>query len=129
YMERPAELHLVVAKKILRYLKGTIGFGVWYKKMNEEAELQGWTDSDYACDMDDRKNSTSGYIFAYGAGPITWSSKKQAIVTLSTTEAEFVAGASCARQAVWLRRIPDQLGKAQSNGTMIWCDNNSSIKL
>ncbi|MCI54868.1 hypothetical protein A2U01_0076118, partial [Trifolium medium] len=61
--------------------------------MNEVAELQGWTDSDYAGDLDDREN-TSGYIFAYGTGPISWSLKKQAIVTLSTTEAEFVAAAS-----------------------------------
>ncbi|CAJ2634874.1 unnamed protein product [Trifolium pratense] len=73
YMESPTELHLATAE---RYLKDTIGIGVWYKKMNKEAELQGWTDSDYACDLDDMKNSTSGYIFAYGAGPISWSSKK-----------------------------------------------------
>ncbi|MCH91048.1 hypothetical protein A2U01_0011972 [Trifolium medium] len=123
YMERPTELHLAAAKRILRYLKSTIGFGVWYKEMNEEAELQGWIDSDYTGDLDDRK-STSEYIFSYGTGPISWSPKKQAIVTLSTIEVEFLAAASCACQAVWLRRIIDQLGKAQFNGTVIWCDNN-----
>ncbi|MCI05030.1 hypothetical protein A2U01_0026079, partial [Trifolium medium] len=74
---------------------GTIGLGVWYKKVNGRIELQGWTDSDYAGDLDDRK-STSGYVFAYGYGPISWPSKKQAIVTLSTIEAEFVVATSCA---------------------------------
>jgi hypothetical protein len=60
---------------------------------------------------------------------VSWSSKKQAIVTLSTTEAEFVAAASCACQAVWLGRILEQLKQAQMNGTVIFCDNTSSIKL
>ncbi|KAK2363323.1 secreted RxLR effector protein [Trifolium repens] len=128
YMDKPTELHLAAAKRVLRYLKGTIGFGVWYKKENERIDLQGWTDSDYAGDLDDRK-STSGYVFTYGSGPISWSSKKQAIVTLSTTEAEFVAAASCACQAIWLKRILDQISKNQSNGVVIWCDNSSSVKL
>jgi hypothetical protein len=128
YMDRPTELHLAAAKRVLRYLKGTIGFGVLYKKENDGVKLQGWTDSDYAGDLDDRK-STSGYVFTYGSGPISWSSKKQAIVTLSTTEAEFVAAASCACQAIWLRRILDQISNSQSNGIVIWCDNSSSVKL
>lgn len=128
YMDRPTELHLAAAKRVLRYLKGTMEFGVWYKKQNGRVNLQGWTDSDYAGDLDDRK-STSGYVFTFGSGPISWSSKKQAIVTLSTTEAEFVAAASCACQAVWLKRILDQLGKPQDSGVVIWCDNSSSVKL
>jgi hypothetical protein len=90
--------------------------------------LHGWSDSDYAGDLDDRK-STTGYVFMYGNGVVSWSSKKQAIVTLSTTEAEFVAAASCACQAVWLGRILEQLKQAQMNGTVIFCDNTSSIKL
>jgi hypothetical protein len=58
-------------------------------------QLYGWTDSDYVGDLDDRK-STSGYVFKVGSGVISWSSKKQPIITLSTIEAEFVAAASCA---------------------------------
>ncbi|CAJ2635972.1 unnamed protein product [Trifolium pratense] len=128
YMDRPTELHLAAVKRILRYLKGTINLGILYQRNQGELKLQGWTDSDYAGDLDDRK-STSGYVFMYGNGPISWSSKKQAIVTLSTTEAEFVAAASSACQAVWLRRILDQLGQAQVGETVILCDNSSSIKL
>ncbi|MCI23952.1 copia-type polyprotein [Trifolium medium] len=90
-------------------------------------KLVGWSDSDYASDLDDRK-STYGYVFMLGSSSISWSSKKQAIVTLSTTEAEFVAAASCACQGIWLRRILEQLGQAQKC-TVINCDNSSSIKL
>ncbi|PNX56574.1 hypothetical protein L195_g049950 [Trifolium pratense] len=65
----------------------------------------------------------------YGNGAISWSSKKQAIVTLSTTEVEYVAAASCACQGVWLRRILEQLKQTHMTGTTILCDNTSSIKL
>jgi hypothetical protein len=90
--------------------------------------LQGWTDSDYAGDSDDRK-STSGYVFKLGTGAISWCSKKQPIVTLSTTEAEFVAAASCSCQGVWLRNVLKHLNVNQMKCTVIWCDNSSSIKL
>ncbi|PNX58558.1 copia-type polyprotein, partial [Trifolium pratense] len=79
-------------------------------------------------DIDDRK-STSGYVYMYGNGAISWSSKKQAIVTLSTTKAEYVAAASCACQGIWLRRILEQLKQTHMTGTTILCDNTSSIKL
>ncbi|MCI37770.1 hypothetical protein A2U01_0058996, partial [Trifolium medium] len=98
YMERPTEIHLAAAKRVLRYLQGTISFGILYTR-GGDCELEGWSDSDYAGDIDDRK-STSGYVFMYGTGAVSRSSKKQAIVTLSTTEAEFVAAASCACQGV-----------------------------
>ncbi|XP_060174266.1 secreted RxLR effector protein 161-like [Lycium barbarum] len=103
YMEDPKEIHLLVAKRILRYLKGTMEFGLFYK-MGDKSSLIGFTDSDFAGDPDDRK-STSGFVFMVGSAAILWSSKKQPIVTLSTTEAEYVAANSCACQAIWLRRI------------------------
>ncbi|MCH82858.1 copia-type polyprotein [Trifolium medium] len=109
YMERPTEMHVAVVKRILRYLKGTLNFGILYKyKADIELIMQGWSDSDYAGDHDDRK-STSGYVFTMGESAISWSSKKQPIVTLSTTEAEFVSAASCACQCIWLRNILDHL--------------------
>jgi hypothetical protein len=88
----------------------------------------GFTDSDYAGDQDDRK-STSGYVFMLGTGAVSWSSKKQPIVTLSTTEAEFVAATSCACQAIWLRRILEEIQFKQQGATSIYCDNSSTIKL
>lgn len=91
-------------------------------------ELEGWSDSDYTGDLDDRK-STSGYVYKFGSGAISWSSKKQAIVTLSTTEAEFVVASSCACQGIWLRKILHHLYQTQRSCTKIYCDNSSSIKL
>jgi hypothetical protein len=64
-----------------------------------------------------------------GTGAVSWSSKKQPVVTLSTTEAEFIAAASCACQGVWLRRILEKLGHVQGMCTTIYCDNSSAIKL
>ncbi|CAM8981023.1 unnamed protein product [Rhodiola kirilowii] len=126
-MEFPAEQHMLAAKKILRYLKGTIDYGIFYKR-GKVSKLIGFTDSDYAGDVNDRK-STSGFVFMMGSGAVSWSSKKQQIVSLSTTEAEFIAGASCACQAVWLRRILGELKFPQVEATAIYCDNNSAIKL
>lgn len=85
-------------------------------------------DSDYAGDIEDRK-STSGYVFLLISGAVAWSSKKQPVVTLSTTEAEFIAAASCACQGVWMRRILEKLGHGQSKCIVIFCDNKSAIKL
>ncbi|MCI04240.1 copia-type polyprotein, partial [Trifolium medium] len=129
YMERPTEIHLAVVKRILRYLKGTLNLGILYKcKKGTELIMQGWSDSDYAGDHDDRK-STSGYVFTMGESAICWSSKKQPIVTLSTTEAEFVSATSCVCQCLWLKNILDHLLIKQIECTVINCDNISSIKL
>lgn len=126
YMSKPTELHMQVAKRILRYLKGTINYGIFYKKGGEE-KLLGFTDSDYAGDEDDSK-STSGYIFKMNSGAVSWMSKKQPIVTLSTTEAEFVAAAASACQAIWMRRVLRNLSYDQEGCTTIMCDNSSTIK-
>jgi hypothetical protein len=127
YMECPTELHLQVAKRVFRYLKGTVSFGVFYKKGGFEG-LNVYFDSDYAGDVKDRK-STSGYVFMLSAEAVSWSLKKQPIVTLSTTKAEFIAVASYACQAIWLRRILQQLGHNQEGFTTIHYDNSSAIKL
>ncbi|PRQ17740.1 putative RNA-directed DNA polymerase [Rosa chinensis] len=127
FMSSPTELHMQAAKRVLRYLKGTINLGVLYRRNGEE-KLEAFTDSDYAGDVDDRK-STSGYIFMFSDGAVSWSSKKQPVVTLSTTEAEFIAAAYCACQGVWMRRIFKRLGHTQRGCTTVYCDNSSTIKL
>lgn len=127
YMENPTEMHLQATKRILRYIKGTIGFGVLYKKEGNQ-ELLGYTNSDYAGDQNDRK-STSGYVFLMSSGAVSWSSKKQPVVTLSTTEAEFISATHCACQAVWLKRILKELRHDTCKPTVIYCDSVSAIKL
>ncbi|GLU09096.1 hypothetical protein SLE2022_259720 [Rubroshorea leprosula] len=127
YMESPKEMHLLAAKRILRYLKGTVEYGLFYKK-GEKSDMFGFTNSDFARDVDDRK-STSGYVFMMGTAAVSWSSRKQPIVTLSTTEVEFVAATSCACQAIWLLRILEECHFKQKEPLIIFCDNNSTIKL
>ncbi|KAJ8650452.1 hypothetical protein MRB53_003475 [Persea americana] len=127
YMAKPMEIHLQAAKRALRYLKGTVNYGIHYKK-GGDGELLAFTDSDYAGNMDDRK-STSGYMFLMSSSAVSWCSKKQPIVTLSTTEAEFVAAAVCACQGVWMKRILKELGHSDGGCTTVMCDNSSTIKL
>jgi len=127
YMENPTELHLQVAKRVLRYLKGTLDFGIFYNK-GRNNDLVAYTDSDYAGDLGDRK-STSGYVFLLSSGTISWLSKKQPVVSLSTTEAEFIVAASYACQIVWLKRVLEKLGLNQDKTTIIHCDSSSAIKL
>jgi hypothetical protein len=128
FMDRPTELHHAAVKRIMRYVQGTLSFGVMYKCSKKKLNLIGWSDSDYAGDLDDRK-STTGYLFKFGSSAVSWSSKKQPIVTLSTTEAEYVAAVAGACQAVWLRNVLAYLHQKQDECTIIFCDNSSTIKL
>ena len=85
-METPDQSHLYAAKRILRYIKGTVDDGL-FNKPTDNFSLVGYSDSDWGRDLDERK-STTGFTFFMGDTAFTWSSKKQAIVTLSTCEAE-----------------------------------------
>lgn len=127
YIKNPNKQHLLVAKRILRYVQGTQEFGIRYKHEGKK-QLVGYVDSDYAGDSDDRK-STSGYVYMLGGGAVSWASKKQPIVTLSTTEAEYVSAAYGACQGVWLKNVLDEIGYIQEEGTILFCDNSSTIKL
>ncbi|RDX78925.1 hypothetical protein CR513_40720, partial [Mucuna pruriens] len=103
FMEAPTSTHMKAAKRILRYLKGTLDFGLFYSSSNE-FKLMRFCDSDFVGDVDDRQ-STTGFVFFMGGCAFTWNSKKQVIVTLSTCEAEYLATTSCTYQAIWLRRL------------------------
>ena len=127
FMERPKEAHWQAAKRILRYVKGTKRYGILYTT-SENFELIGYTNSDWAGSVNDRK-STSSYVFHMGSGAISWASKKQPSVALSTTEAEYVAATAAACQAVWIRRMLRILCQEQVKGTVIYCDNSSTIAL
>lgn len=129
FMDLPSQIHMGAVKRVLRYVKGTINLGMHYRKSGSSI-LEAYSDSDYAGDLDTRK-STSGYVFFLSNAAISWSSKRQPMVTLSTTEAEFVAAATCACQVIWLRRILESIGMSQQEGgsTIMNCDNMSTIKL
>ncbi|KAG6388774.1 hypothetical protein SASPL_150210 [Salvia splendens] len=103
YMHNPTKQHLGAARRILRYVAGTVKFGIWYTKVSD-FKLAGYTDSDWAGCLDDRK-STSGNIFSLGFGAVTWSSKKQDTIAPSSSEAEYAAATSATRQALWLQKL------------------------
>ena len=108
-------------------MRGTTNYGIHYKRGDNDG-LWAFTDSDYAGDIEDRKN-TSGYVFLLSSGAISWGLKKQPIVTLSTTEAEFMAATVCACQAIWIKRVLEELGNSEEKCISIKCDNSSTIKL
>ena len=116
FMEHPKDSHFLAAKHILRYLQGTRNLRIFYKVGGGNEELISYIDSDYAEDLEDRK-STSGYVFMLEGDVISWESKKQFVVSLSTTEAKFIAAALCACQCVWLRRILEHLEHCQEGAT------------
>ena len=127
FMGKPTKHHQGVAKRVIRYLVGTQEFGLWYTKTNQ-CKLEGYTDSEWAGFIDDRK-STSSMVFSLGSSPISWCSKKQKITALSSMKAEFVATSAAACQCVWLRRMLADFGMEQKEATTLWCDNRSTITI
>ncbi|KAJ0865146.1 putative RNA-directed DNA polymerase [Helianthus annuus] len=101
YMQTPRKPHLDAIRRVLRYVKHTFNMGVRFNQ-GEKLELSGFCDADYAGDVDTRR-STTGYVFKLGRGAITWCSKRQPTVSLSTTEAEYRAAAMAAQEVTWLR--------------------------
>ncbi|XP_016720863.1 secreted RxLR effector protein 161-like [Gossypium hirsutum] len=97
------EKHFQAAKRVLRYIKGTKSYEMFFSKV-ENMKLIGYADSDWAGSIDDMK-STSGYLFTLGSTIFCWSSKKQTVVAQSTAEVEYVAVAGAVNQAIWLRKI------------------------
>jgi hypothetical protein len=126
YQSNPKECHLVAVKRILRYLVSMTCFGIWYPK-GSTFDLIGYSDSDYAGCKVDRK-STSGMCQFLGRSLVSWSSKKQTSVALSTDEVEYVAaGQSCA-QLLWMRQTLRDFGYNLSKVSLL-CDNESAIRM
>ena len=128
YMSRPSKDHWIGVKHVLRYLKGTLMYGLKFSAHEEEPELFGYSDADWAGDVDTRR-STSGYVFQIGSSTVSWSSKKQATVAKSSTEAEYVALSSATQEAVWLRSLMGDLGRQMDAPTTIYEDNQGAIEL
>ena len=114
-------------KKIIRYLLGTRNSGIVFGNSGSSFNRIGYTDADYAGCLESRK-SRSGFVFLLNGGPISWSSQKQSVVSLSTTEAEYIALAHGTKEAIWLRRMLSDL-EIDCNPVPIFVDNQSAIKL
>jgi hypothetical protein len=126
FQTNPKECHLMAVKRILRYLVYTPYLGLWYPK-GSTFNLLGYSNSDYAGCKVDRK-STSGTCQFLGRSLVSWSSKKQNSVALSTAEAEYVVAGACCAQLLWMRFTLSDFGCKFSKIPLL-CDNESSIKL
>jgi hypothetical protein len=120
------ECHLVAVKRILRYLVHTPNLGLWYPK-GSKFNLLGYLDSDYASYKVDRKN-TSGMCQFLGRSLVSWSSKKQNCVALSTAEAGYIAAGACCAQLLWMRQTLHDFG-CHFMKIPLLCDNESAINL
>nr|AAM08642.1 Putative copia-type pol polyprotein [Oryza sativa Japonica Group] len=126
FQAAPKECHLVAMKRILRYLVHTPNLGLWYPK-GARFDLIGYANVDYAGCKVDRK-STSGTCQFLGRSLVSWSSKKQNSVVLSTTEAEYVSAGSCCAQLLWMKQTLRDYGLNVSKIPLL-CDNESAIKI
>lgn len=129
YCSNPGFIHWQFLKRILRYIKHTVNFGIEFNGCIENSiELLGYVDADWGGSIDGRK-SRSGYIFKICGGIISWISKKQTTVALSSTEAEYLAASLAVQECVWLRSVLFDLNFTQSQPSVIFEDNQSTISL
>ncbi|XP_062085432.1 secreted RxLR effector protein 161-like [Humulus lupulus] len=126
YQANRKQSHLTAVKRIFKYLAGTIEFGLWYS-CDTTMSLVGYSDSDWAGSLDDRK-STSGGCFYIGNNLVSWFSKKQHSISLSTAEAEYIAAGSCCTQLIWLNKMLTNYGYPQKSLTL-FCDSTSAINI
>ena len=125
YMSNPGKKHWEAVKGVMRYLNGTKELCICFGK--KEACVLGYTDADYAGDMDKRR-STSGYVFNFTGGAVSWRSRLQNCTSMSTTEAEYIAASEACKEAIWLARLVGDLGISVEVPTL-HCDSQSAIML
>ncbi|XP_015162310.1 uncharacterized mitochondrial protein AtMg00810-like [Solanum tuberosum] len=111
FMQEPSQVYFGAAKRVLRYLQGKMDYGIMYK-FGGDLNLIGYPDSDWAGSIDDMK-STSSYAFSFGSSICSWLSKKQSVVAQSTVEADYISVDKATAQAIWLRRIFEDICQKQ----------------
>ena len=126
FQSYPKESHLIAVKDIIRYLKGIIEMGLWYSKTGQFS-MTSFLDADYAGCRVDRKSTSRACQFL-GNCRVSWSSKKQNSVALSTAEAEYVAAGACCAQILWMKHTLLDYGLHYSH-IKIFCDNTSTIRM
>jgi hypothetical protein len=127
FMHSPKEEHMNAIWRVMRYLKGTPGKGISFGK-HGHMEIEGFTDADWAGSNVDRR-STTGYFTFLGGNLVTWRSKKQNVVALSSAEAEFRGMVKGVCELIWLKRVVNELGVAGNNEMKLYCDNKAAIDI
>ena len=128
FLDEPQKDRLVAVKQIFRYVAETKRWGLRYERKEEQVQLTGFSDSDFAGHVDARK-STTGVIFFLANSPITWQSMKQKVVAQSSCEAEYIAAANAASQGMWLARVLAEVHGSTPSVLMLRVDNKSAIAL
>jgi hypothetical protein len=125
FMQNPGWTHWKALKRVIRYLYTTRDF--WLTFGGIEGTLEGFSDADWASQS--HRHSISGYAFRMGKGAVTWSSKKQAVVALSSTEAEYIAQTHAAKELIWLRTFLGEINVPITTPITLHCDNQGAIAL
>jgi hypothetical protein len=128
FTARPSAEHWTALKRVLRYIKGTLDYGLVYSSTASSPGLLGYSDADWAND-EASSRSVGGYVFTLAGGAISWSSTRQHCVTLSSTEAEYVALTEAAKEALWLRLFMEEIGHPLSTSLELRADNAGAIAL
>lgn len=121
----PTVTHWSAVKRILRYLKGTPNLGIEFRRLHT-LRLEVWSDADYANDKETRR-STTGYLITINSAPVAWKSQRQASVSLSTAEAEYISASEAAKELLPIRRLLHELKLIDNTPTPIYIDNLSTI--
>jgi hypothetical protein len=127
HMHTPREPHLTALKRILRYLRGSLDYGLLLRP-SPTSELVVYTDADWA-GCPDMRRSTSGYVVFLGANLVYWAAKRQPVVSRSSAEAEYRAVANGVAKAFWLRQLLHELHSPLQRATLVYCDNVSAVYL
>ncbi|CAL2248740.1 unnamed protein product [Prunus armeniaca] len=127
FMHSPTMAHLNVVKRILRYLKGSVGRGILMKK-NDTTQIMGYIDADWAGNAIDRKSTTSYCTFVRG-NLVSWKSKKQNVIARSSADAEYRAMASTVCELIWLKGFLSDLGFHSSQSMSLFCDNQAAMHI
>ncbi|KAI0504692.1 hypothetical protein KFK09_015645 [Dendrobium nobile] len=126
HMHDPTPVHLYLLKRLLRYIKGTINFGLPITKSS--LDLRTFSDADWAGDPITRK-STSGFCTFLGDNLVSWTVKKQTTVSRSSTESEYIALAAATADTIWLKRLIADFNIPHDRPISVYCDNTSVIAL
>jgi hypothetical protein len=130
YSANPKRCHWELVKRAIRYLKGTRDWVIIYdgSDIGMDMNFYGYSDADWSGDSDTSR-STSGFVFISNHGAISWSSRRPSMVSLSSTESEYIGLANAGQHLAWLRSFFEEIGQPQSSATEIRCDNRAAIIL
>ncbi len=127
HCQNPGLIHWSAIKRILSYLAGTLRHGICFHPSNTSS-ITGYADADYAGDLDKRR-STTGFVFLFHGGPMSWTSRRQSCTALSTTEAEYMSACDASKEANWISWLLHEITGKETGPIPLFCDSQSAIRL